>query len=56
MRDASKNDLTIHRDVLTVLLEATPRDVDYNQLKLDLEEIPGIHTVHFVMIYPVIMN
>ena len=32
---------SLDRDVVTVLMEATPRDVDYNKLKFDLEHITG---------------
>jgi len=43
--------ITVFRDVLTVLMEATPKDVDYNQLKFDLENIPGVKTAHSLHVW-----
>jgi len=43
--------ITVFRDVMTVLMEATPRDVDFNQLKFDLENIPGVKTAHSLHVW-----
>jgi len=43
--------VTVFRDVLTVLMEATPRDVDYNKLKFDLENIPGVEAAHSLHVW-----
>jgi len=42
---------TVARDVFSVLMEATPKDIDYNLLKADLESVAGVKTAHSLHVW-----
>ncbi|CAH1247811.1 SLC30A2 [Branchiostoma lanceolatum] len=43
--------LSILRDTINVLMEGTPRGLDFNSVKESLKAIPGVHAVHGLHIW-----
>jgi len=41
------------RDATEILLEATPRHIDLNKVRIALESIPGVHSVHDLHVWTV---
>ncbi|KAG5842243.1 proton-coupled zinc antiporter SLC30A2-like [Anguilla rostrata] len=48
--------LAILRDVLTVLMEGTPRGLDFSQVKETLLSIPGVRSLHSLHIWALSVN
>ena len=44
------------RDVLSILMESTPREVDAREVKQGLQELPGVVTVHELHIWAITMG
>lgn len=43
----------VGREALSILLEATPRGIDLQQLACDMEQLPGIYGVHHVHVWSI---
>ena len=44
------------RDASHVLMEGVPRNIEYDQVRLDLKSIEGVHTVHDLNIWSLTLD
>lgn len=48
--------LTVLRDALRVLMEGTPRHIDHEEVRNELDEIPGVKCAHSLHIWSLTLN
>jgi len=46
-----KEGYTIFREVVHILMQGTPADIDLSQIKSRLESIPGVENIHHIHVW-----